>query len=162
MNKSKRGKVILSLVIISETISSIYSSQKIAGILGYQEGLYGAVGKIGEIEIYFPFSWLGWYLSYNHDNNMGWIFERYGFNPALIALMTAFLLSILMLSQMQDEVKDTHGTAHWASDEEMYEFGHFPDNRLWWEKVVEGIKIIKCFSEQLIEGKPMLAFKWVY
>lgn len=109
--------MLLSLVLVFETISSIYSSQKIAGILSYQEGLYGAMGKLGTSKIYFPFSWWGWYMSYNREENIGWIFEKYGFNPALMALMAAFLLSILVMAQMQDEVKDTHGTAHWADDE---------------------------------------------
>ena len=131
MAKTERVKVLLSLVLVFETISSIYSSQRIASILGYQEGLYGAIGKLGAFTIYFPFSWWGWYLTYNHEKNIGWIFEKYGFNPALMALMAAFLLSIFVMGQMQDEVKDTHGTAHWADDKEMYEFGHFQDSRLW-------------------------------
>ena len=159
---TERVKVLFSLVLVFETISSIYSSQRIASILGYQEGLYGAMGKLGTATIYFPFSWWGWYLSYNHEENIGWIFEKYGFNLALMALMAAFLLSIIVMAQMQDEIKDTHGTAHWAEDKEMYEFGHFQDSRLWWEKALDGINILTCFRKKLVEGELMDAFKGLY
>lgn len=150
MNKKKSLMLLLCSVPVSACFASIYSNQKIAAILDYQPALFGSIGLvgIGKVQGYLPFSWIGWYFKFGSQKGADSIFMEYGFEPLYMGVLIGFMIAAIIVARNREQESDIHGTAHFATKEEIYEFGHFPDNRPLWEVI--GNAIGKVFG--LIKG----------
>lgn len=146
MDKKKSLIFLLSSVPVSAFFTSFYSNQKIASILNYQPQLFGSLGSIGfgDAQIYMPFSWIGWYLKFGNQKGASALFQEYGFEPLLTGFTVCFGLAAVMVAMFKDKKSELHGSAHFATKEEIYEFGHSKDDRPLWEVVWNGL--VKTFS----------------
>lgn len=141
MDKKKSLMVLVGSLPVSWTLTSIYTNQKIASYLNYQPALYGSLFNtgIGNSKFYIPFAWVGWYHSYGSEKGAKWIFEEFAFNPLYMGTLIGFMIASLIVVRFRDHKNETHGSAHFATKEEIYDFGHFPDNRKAWEVVGDGL-----------------------
>lgn len=126
-------KLYFSFLLFFQVMTWSYSSQKIAGILSYQEALFGRIYWIDGY-VYWPWSWIGWQLSYGNDESW-WIFERYGWNPALMVLMCSVLTVVVLIIRDQKVKSITHGSAHFATRQEIEDFGYDKCGRPLWLKL---------------------------
>lgn len=141
MDKRKSLMVMVGALPLSWAATSIYTNQKIASLLNYQPALYGALFPtgFGNSKIYMPFAWVGWYQSFGSNKLMKQVFNEYAFEPLYTGTLIGFLLAAIIVARFRDRKNDTHGSAHFATKQEIYDFGHFPDNRKLWEVVGDGI-----------------------
>lgn len=136
MNKTTSLLFFFFSVFLSQLLSSIYSTQTIAKILDYQPALTGNLASWGYPHLYWPFSWWDWYLAYN-DSTTEWLFARYGTNPSLMSLLFFATIAIIVIVRFKKENVITHGSAHFATKEEIEEYSYIKDRRSLWEKIVE-------------------------
>ena len=136
MNKTTSLLFFCFSVFLSQLLSSIYSTQTIAKILDYQPALTGNLASWGHPQWYWPFSWWDWYLAYN-DSTTEWLFARYGTNPSLMSLLFFATIAIIVIVRFKKENVTTHGSAHFATKEEIEEYSYIKDRRSLWEKIVE-------------------------
>ena len=141
MNKKQRVLLLLGLNFLAQLLAGIYASQKIADILSYQPALYGSLSWFGFPHLYFPFIWISWYFSYGKE--AAWIFDTYAFNPAMYALGGAMLLGCLIIARNSKIESVSHGSAHFATEEEIVEYSYDPDGRTGWEKLLTVLKFLK-------------------
>lgn len=141
MNKKQRVLLLLGLNFVGQLIASIYATQKIADILDYQPALYGSLSWFGFPYLYFPFIWISWYFSYGKE--AAWIFDTYALNPAMYALGGAMLLGCLIIARNSKVESVSHGSAHFATEEEIVEYSYDPDGRTGWEKFLTVVKFLK-------------------
>lgn len=170
MDKRKSLMLLIGSIPVSLTIASIYTNQKIASILDYQPALYGALFEtgMGNSKFYMPFAWVGWYQSFGSNNAVKALFNEYAFEPIYTSVLAGFLLASIVVVRFRDKKNETHGSAHFATKQEIYDFGHFPDNRKLWEILGDGIShTFGCLKSLLISGeKGRVAavkeyFKWL-
>lgn len=133
------------LVIFSQIIAGFYASYKIASILHFQPALFGSLADWGYPHLYQPFSWFRWYLAYGKE--APWIFNRFGFGICSIGLMFSVLISCIMFARLQKPKKTTHGSAHFATEEEIIEYSYDPDGRTAWEKFLVFFHPTKWFKD---------------
>ena len=136
MNKTTSLLFFFFCVFLSQLFASIYSTQTIAKILDYQAALTGSLADWGYPHWYWPFSWWDWYQKYN-DSTTQWLFSRYGTNPALISLLFFATISIVVIVRFKKEHITTHGSAHFATKEEIIEYSYIKDRRTIWEKILD-------------------------
>ena len=153
MNKKQRVLLLLGLNFLAQLLAGIYASQKIADILGYQPALYGSLSWFGFPHLYFPFIWISWYFSYGKE--AAWIFDTYAFNPAMYALGGAMLLGCLIIARNSKIESVSHGSAHFATEEEIVEYSYDPDGRTGWEKFLTVVKFLKQgkFSQAFADNR---------
>lgn len=131
MKKGTKILLLLGSVLISQIAGGIYASHRIAKVLHYQpvlgEPMYGTW--------YSPFSWISWYMEFNSQAPK--LFMNEGLMPCMYSFVFFFLITVIIIKKFSKKEEDSHGSAHFATKEEIYEFGHFPDTRKWWEKVAD-------------------------
>ena len=131
MKKKTNLKLYFSIILLFQLTAWFYSSQKIAEILNYQDGLFGKIECIKGI-IYWPWSWIGWQMVYGTSESK-WIFDRYGWNLSLLMLMISVLVSVSLIIRNHKENSITHGSAHFATREEIEDFGYDKSKNGFWE-----------------------------
>ena len=146
MDKKKSLLILLSSIPVSAFFTSFYSNQKIASILNYQPQLFGSLGPLGfgDVQVYMPFSWVGWYLKFGDQKGASALFQEFGFEPLLTGFTICFGLAAVMVAMFKDKKSELHGSAHFATKDEIYEFGHFKDDRPIWEIIWNFL--VKFFS----------------
>lgn len=154
MDKRKSLMVMMGSLPLSWTVTSIYTNQTIASMLNYQPALYGALFPlgVGNSKFYMPFAWVGWYQSFGSNKVMKQVFDEYAFEPLYTGTLIGFLLAAMIVARFRDKKNDTHGSAHFATKQEIYDFGHFPDNRKLWEVVGDGIGHTWDFMKGVLLG----------
>lgn len=153
MNKKQRVLLLLGLNFVGQLIAGIYATQKIADILGYQPALYGSFSWFGFPHLYFPFIWISWYFSYGKE--AAWIFDTYALDPAMYALGGAMLVGCLIIARNSKVESVSHGSAHFATEEEIVEYSYDPDGRTGWEKFLTVVKFLKQgkFSQAFADNR---------
>lgn len=141
MDKRQSLMLMLGSLPVAWTCSSIYTNQKIASLLEYQPALYGRLCPtgVGESYFYMPFAWVGWYQSFGSNKIMQKLFDEYAFEPLYTSTLIGFMIASLIVVRFREKKNDTHGSAHFATKKEIYDFGHFPDNRKLWEICGDGL-----------------------
>lgn len=145
INKSKRIYILFGTILCSLLVSSAYSTQKIAEILEYHPTLGWNLFKIGSFHVYFPFAWIDWYITCRDIVNIQWAFEKYCFDVLYFSLIGSMLVAVLILIMNRKKVYDEHGSAHLATDEDLFMLGHSKDTRKFFDKFKDFFKAIKEF-----------------
>lgn len=135
-DKSKRIKILLGIVLGSQVVSSTYSTQKIAEFFEYHKTLGWDYGAIGLPHVYFPFAWLDWFNKCKDISNVDWVFKTYGLDIAYYSFLGSMLIGMLVMMRKGPRVYEEHGTAHWATDDDLYEYGHDQDTRTFKDKLL--------------------------
>lgn len=114
----KTRRILIILFITALTISSAFSTQKIAEILDYQPQLYGVIYSAETFKIYNPFSWFAWWISYGNTET-DWFFNRYGFNVFTITMCFFAILILVYRMYLMPKKTISHGSAHFATMKEI-------------------------------------------
>lgn len=117
--KSNKVFIYFATIFCSQLAASFYCNQKIVAILSYQPALSG---RFFGSYLYLPFSWYVWYWKfYNEDT--AWIFDKYGVLVSFVVLLVTGLILVLLFMQKTEKRLDSHGSAHFASKQEIIDFG---------------------------------------
>lgn len=114
----KTRRILIILFISGLVISSIFSTQKIASILDYQPQLFWALYDAGSYKIYNPFAWIFWWSRFSNEQ-ADWFFVRYGFNIFSITMCFCSLLILVYRMYLLPKLTDSHGSAHFATMDEI-------------------------------------------
>lgn len=121
MDKKSR-RIIIGLYILTIIVACSYATQRIAELLNYQEALYWSIFDQGTYKIYFPFSWLAWWYSFRSPATE-WFFNKYGFNAVSIVTITFGVMILFIRMYLKPNQTDNHGSAHWATKQEIIDLG---------------------------------------
>lgn len=124
MTKKQSVFVLVGFLFLGLLLSSIYSNQVIAEILGYQDALRWKMFSSGNVCYYYPFAWFKWYMDFGSVEGAAPIFEKNGFDVMYYSVMAAFLFGTAIGIRFRKKTQDSHGSAHFATKEEIYNFGH--------------------------------------
>lgn len=109
-------------------LSCFASTQYIAARLGYQDALGTPLLQLATTRIYQPFGWLHWFVQYRNIEN---VYLEATFKSAAIILFIGISIAVLasliyrhfLTRDLQTEVLDLHGSAHFADAAEVKSSG---------------------------------------
>ena len=119
MNNWHKFIVFITVHLISQIVCMAYSTNVIAETLRHQPALFGRLSQFGNF--YFPWMWIAWYDKYGNAETE-WLFSRYGMQPAILTACLVTMLFILTFMRFKREEITTHGSAHFATKEEIIKF----------------------------------------
>lgn len=129
MNKDKNQFIVFLFaffgVVIAIIVISSIGTQYLARTFNYSP----ALGETLAYDLYNPFSWIFWSIKYN-SNYPDFFRKFYLIMCSLIALAFLFFVIIkIAYSRKSKAIKDLHGSAHWASLDEIKETGVLNTNQ---------------------------------
>lgn len=111
---NRTRKILVTMFLFALICASGIATQVLAYKLDYQQVLFWDIYTGDEITVYFPFSWFAWWYKLSTPDN-DWFFVKYGFNVFNISLLCLCLLILLYRLYLMPKVTDSHGTAHFAT-----------------------------------------------
>lgn len=115
---NRTRKILVTMFLIALLFASSIATQVLAYKLSYQQILFWDIYTGEDITVYFPFSWFAWWYKLSTPDN-DWFFVKYGFNVFNISLLCLSLLILLYRLYLMPKVTDSHGTAHFATMEDI-------------------------------------------
>ena len=108
-------------------LSNIIGTQYIASSFGYQDALGAPLFSVAGISIYMPFDWALWAWQFRsiHSQDVQTVFENADMILMIshtVAVLIAFGMMYLRSRKPKGE-STLHGSAHWATPEEIEETG---------------------------------------
>ena len=127
MNNWHKFILFITVHLISQIVCMAYSTNVIAEMLRHQPALFGRLSQFGNF--YFPWMWIAWYEKYGNAETE-WLFSKYGMQPAMLTACLVTMVFILAFVRFNRQEVTTHGSAHFATKEEIVNFGNGTDNDL--------------------------------
>lgn len=115
---NRTRKIIVISFFVSLILSSIITTQIMAAKLEYQSSLPWALYETDTYKIYFPTAWLYWWHEFSNTATSKF-FTKYGFNVFSISILFFSLLIIVFKLYMTPKLTKSHGSAHFASMEDI-------------------------------------------
>lgn len=135
----KTRRILVTLFILALVISSAISTQKIASVLNYQSQLDWVIYESDDFKIYNPFAWFFWWIKFSNEET-DWFFNKYGFNIFSITMCFVSILILIYRMYLLPKLTDSHGSAHFASLEEIKATEHIdPPGLLSGKGVILGV-----------------------
>ncbi len=114
----------LAVGFIAFFITNIITTQRIASYFAYQPALGPAVCSLGKISFYAPYEWIIWIFKFGHTNDPA---IRQPLLHAILMAAIGFAVSLLLIAilnihrnkNLTDDMEDLHGSARWATEEEI-------------------------------------------
>lgn len=117
MDKRTR-RILVGLFLFSLLLGCIIATQLLAAQLNYEDALYWSIYDAGEYKIYFPLAWFFWWQDFGTEAN-DWFFNKYGFNAFSITVLFFTILILAYRMWLMPKLTDSHGSAHFATMEEI-------------------------------------------
>ena len=112
--KQSKTKTALVLFLIF-LAASIGTTQFLADVFNYHKALTGEIYN----HIYQPFAWISWHFQY-YSKFEDIFLDVYGKVMFVLSVLAMIYISIFLLSKRKEKKhSDVHGTAHWATKEEI-------------------------------------------
>lgn len=114
--------------IIAFVITNIITTQHMASYFEYQPALGPALTTIGKVGLYSPHEWIVWVMKYGNTNDPA---IRQPMLHSILIAAIGFAVSLLLVAALNihrnknltDNMEDLHGSARWATEEEIKKSG---------------------------------------
>jgi len=113
--KPKRTRKVLIVFLICILLISVAMTQLLADVFNYHKALSGEIYN----HIYQPFAWVFWHIEY-YDKFEDIFLDTYAKVVFVLLIMALVYIPIyIMRGRKEEKHADIHGTAHWATQEEI-------------------------------------------
>lgn len=116
MSDKTLKKIMAACFVVIITGSAAAMTQFVAAKLNYQEALYWSLFDAGDYKIYCPFAFFAWDQSFGHEAKRLFV-TAYGYFGLLSMALTLVLIFVRV--SLSSKTTDNHGSARFASDEEI-------------------------------------------
>ena len=120
MTKKKYGTVTKFIILfLALSIASVAATQ----VLAWRWQYHQALGKPLQGHWYWPWDWLKWSMQFYDKHSQVVMTGLAVFLMTLTMILLAFYMRIMLIKRDTSAMADLHGSAHWASKQEIQETG---------------------------------------
>lgn len=128
--------VLFSITVGACWVATQYAAYKLA----FQPALGQPLMVFKSFKLYMPFDFFVWMLQFGHVDGTDAAWN--GGEKILFSLHFLFVPAIWLAVRRAKKIggkTDLHGSAHWASKDEIYDTGLLPRPLTWWQKLLHSV-----------------------